>query len=78
MERNELIKLLTNKVKSFPDMGIHINDNVGGMELDHINFEEESTSLVVGHFLDGELICDDIENRTTMELQDLWEYFATK
>ena len=59
-------------------MGIHINDNVGGMELDHINFEEESTSLVVGHFLDGELICDDIENRTTMELQDLWEYFATK
>jgi hypothetical protein len=33
MERNELIKLLTNKVKSFPDMGIHINENVGGMEL---------------------------------------------
>lgn len=78
MERNELIKLLTNKVKSFPDMGIHINENVGGMELDHINFEEESASLVVGHFLDGELICDDIENRTTKELQDLWEYFATK
>lgn len=33
MERNELIKLLTNIVKSFPDMGIHINENVGGMEL---------------------------------------------